>query len=134
MSDPNDKPDPNKPDLADRLLSLPRPAESKLARYRKETAMLIEREQKALRRERLVAAGLWIFAVVLAAAWTVGASSLPLTPARVWVGLMFVALLIWGSAELLKSFINRARVDLLKEIKEAELRLLEAIEAKKAGG
>lgn len=134
MSDRTDKPDSKQPDLADRLLSLPRPAESRLARYRKETAMLIEREQKVLRRERLAAAGVWIFAVLLATAWALGASNLPLTPARVWTGFTFMAMLIWGSAELLKSFINRARVDLLREIKEAELRLLEAIEAKKAGG
>jgi hypothetical protein len=119
-------------ELADRLLALPRPAEDKLSRYRKETAMLIEHERKRLKFEMIVAAVLWLFLVALIVPWLMVASHYPLTPPRVWFGFALMFMALYGAMEMIKAFISRARVDLLKEIKEAELRLLEAIEAQKA--
>jgi hypothetical protein len=117
-------------ELADRLLALPKPAEDKLSRYRKETAMLIERERKRLKWEMIAAAALWLFLVALIVPWVMIASQYPLTPERVWFGFALGFMALYGAMEMLKCFINRARVDLLKEIKEGELRLLEAIEAR----
>lgn len=38
---------------------------------------------------------------------------------------MFAVILLYGAIEIVKHFINRSRVELLKELKQIELRLLE---------
>ena len=120
--------------LADRLLALPKPSEDSLARYRKEVTAMIEHEQKRLKFETIFAVVLWLFLVALIVPWLMVASHYPLTPPRVWFGFALMFMALYGAMEMLKVFINRARVDVLKEVKEAELRVLEAIEAKTTRG
>ncbi|HEX6984681.1 MAG TPA: hypothetical protein VF170_04860 [Planctomycetaceae bacterium] len=121
-------------ELASRLLALGRPDESTLARYRKEVTAMIERERKRLKFEAICAVVLWLFLVALIVPWLMVASNYPLTPPRVWFGFALMFMALYGAMEMLKLFVNRARLDVLKEIKEAELRLLEAIEARRAAG
>ena len=127
-------PQSERTELAGRLLALGRPSEDTLASYRKEVTAMIEREQKRLKFETICAVVLWLFLVALIVPWLMVASHYPLTPPRVWFGFALMFMALYGAMEMLKVFINRARVDVLKEVKEAELRVLEAIEAKTARG
>ena len=121
-------------ELAGRLLALGRPNEDTLSRYRKEVTAMIEREQKRLRFETIFAVVLWLFLVALIVPWLILASNYPLTPPRVWFGFALMFMALYGAMEMLKVFINRARVDLLKEVKEVELRVLEAIQSQATFG
>ena len=42
-----------------------------------------------------------------------------------YLGTFACFFLIWGAVEMLKHFINRSRVELLKEIKQVQLQVLE---------
>jgi type VI protein secretion system component VasF len=121
-------------ELADRLLALRQPSEDSLTRYRKEVTTMIERERKRLKFEAICAVVLWLFLVALIVPWLMVASHYPLTPPRVWFGFALMFMALYGAMEMLKVFINRARVDVLKEVKEAELRVLEAISRQRAEG
>jgi apolipoprotein N-acyltransferase len=121
-------------ELAGRLLALGRPNEDNLARYRKEVTAMIERERKRLKFEAIFAVALWLMLVALIVPWLMVASNYPLTPPRVWFGFALMFMALYGAMEMLKVFINRARVDVLKEVKETELRLLEAIQAGRSSG
>ena len=95
---------------------------------------MIEREQKRLKFEAVFAVVLWLFLVALIVPWLMVASNYPLTPPRVWFGFALMFMALYGAMEMLKVFINRARVDVLKEVKEAELRVLEAIQSHSKSG
>ena len=47
------------------------------------------------------------------------------TPAGTFLGILSCVLLIGAAAELLKHFVNRGRVEVLKELKSLEIQLLE---------
>jgi hypothetical protein len=47
------------------------------------------------------------------------------TPKAAWFGTLACFWLLVGATELLKHFINRSRVELLKEIKQVQLQVLE---------
>ncbi|HEY2585242.1 MAG TPA: hypothetical protein VGI81_05715 [Tepidisphaeraceae bacterium] len=47
------------------------------------------------------------------------------TTLGVWFGVLACFWFLFGAVELLKHFINRARVDVLREVKGLELRILE---------
>jgi hypothetical protein len=47
------------------------------------------------------------------------------TTRGLWFGVLACFWLLVGAVELLKHFINRARVDVLREVKGLELRILE---------
>ena len=112
--------------LKDALLSeLPGPED--LAQYRiRVDAMLVE-NQKAFQRERRVIQVGWIVCVAIAIGflWFDGGPST--TPKGPWLA-CFTFLL--GMMEMLKLFINRCRVDLLKEVKQVELQVMELRSAK----
>jgi len=68
---------------------------------------------------------LWIFSVGLSTAFlTIGAFRFN-TPAGIWATIVACFVLIYPSAELLKHFMNRSRVELLKEVKQLQLQVLE---------
>ena len=107
--------------MRDRLLSrLPQP--ENLADYRSEVAALLEKNHKGLRREMWGVSVLWMFLVLLGTAFIWLGADKPKAPYLASVSCFF---LIFGAVELLKHFINRSRVDLLKEIKQVQLQVLE---------
>jgi hypothetical protein len=109
----------------DRLLAQYVPEPDKLARYRKGVEMVLERNEKLLRREKWYATILWI---VLVATWVpflvYGGYHYKDPGSTFWAAAACVWF-IFGATELLKHFINRSRVELLKELKQVELQVLE---------
>lgn len=118
-------------DLRDRLLGQATPDPDRLEAYREGVRSMLERNERGLRRERMFVPLIWGFVVFMVVAFSYLGQSRPERPAGVYfgLGLMLSFLAIWGAVELLKHFINRARVEILKEIKGIEMRLLE-IEAR----
>ena len=114
--------------LQDRLLSRS-PLPSNSADYRKEVAQLLEKNDKAFLREKWGARALWIFCVGLGTSYLwFGGAKLD-TPKAAWFGCLACFWLLIGAVELLKHFINRSRLELLKEVKQVQLQVLELQEA-----
>jgi hypothetical protein len=119
--------------IRDRLLSrLPQPAG--LADYRKEIASMLEKNETRLRREKWGVSALWFFVVALSTvSLFLGGQRLD-TPKGPWFGTLACFWLLFGAVELLKHFINRSRVDLLKEVKQVQLQVLELHDLLRKGG
>jgi hypothetical protein len=119
--------EPNDQNVRDRLLSrLPQP--ENLADYRREVDLLLQNNQKRLDREKWYSSAVWIFVVLLGTALLVGAGRFidtPKAPVAIYLGVFACFFLIAAAVELLKHFINRSRVELLKEIKQVQLLVLE---------
>ena len=108
--------------LRDRLLlRLPQP--ERADEYRNEVSALIEKNEKKLRREGRYSAGIWIYVALLGTVLLYLSQGKPDKAAEVGPFVLFF--LIGGAVELLKHFINRNRVELLKEIKQVQLQVLE---------
>lgn len=116
--------EPRDDSMRDRLLShLPQPAN--LAAYRAEVASMLEKNEKAFRREKWVACALWIYLVALSTVFLwMGGRRLD-TPKGPYFGTVACFCILWGAVELLKHFINRSRVELLKEVKQVQIQVLE---------
>jgi len=116
--------EPNNENLRDRLLSrLPQP--ENLAEYRKEVASLLAKNEKRLRIEKWGSGAMWFFVVGLSIVffWFSGQNT---NPAKVaYLGSFACFWMIVGAVEVLKHFINRTRVELLKETKQVQLQVLE---------
>jgi peptidoglycan/LPS O-acetylase OafA/YrhL len=110
--------------MRDRLLArMPRPENA--AEYRNEVAAMLEKNEKLLRRETWGTAAIWAFVVLLGTALMVRAGWKANMPAAAFIGTFVCFFMIGGAVELLKHFINRSRVELLKEIKQVQLQVLE---------
>ena len=120
--------------MRNRLLArLPQP--ENLAAYREEVAAWLEKNEKAFRRETWATVALWIYAIAFA--------FIPLTAGWLHLdtrngatyGFAAFFLLLVGAVELLKLFINRSRVEVLKEVKQVQLQVLELqASLRKTGG
>ena len=86
---------------------------------------MLEKNEKVLRRQKWYSGAIWIYAVALTTTFLLLAGWLGKTPMGVLWGMMASLLLIAAAVELLKYFINRSRVELLKEMKGLEVQLLE---------
>ena len=117
--------EPKDEKMQDRLLSHLPKKPANLTDYRKEVAVLLEKNDKAFLREKWGARALWLFCVVLGVSylWFSGAGHD--TPKAAWLGSLACFWLIVGAVEVLKHFINRTRVELLKEVKQVQLQVLE---------
>jgi len=120
--------DPNREGMRDRLISrLPQPED--LSGYRQNVTVLLEKNEGTLRRQKWYASAIWIWMVGLGVALMVGANMHPEKPNAAWLaasmGTFACFMLIGGAVELLKYFVNRSRVELLKEIKQVQLQVLE---------
>jgi hypothetical protein len=126
---------PNPDSLRERLLAQHVPPARKLEEYRKEVQTMLDRNEKTLRREKWYASALWFYVVACATAFLVwmGTSTADWmgakTAAVVSVGAFLLFVYIAAAVELLKHFINRSRVEMLKEVKGLEMQLLELREA-----
>jgi hypothetical protein len=119
----------NTPDdsLRNRLLSQYVPEPAKLANYRKEIETMLELEERKLRWQALGSALLWCWAVFLGTGFALAAGYSRELPTKVYfsLGITVMALFFYGSVEMLKFVIDRARLRVVKDIKGLELRLLE---------
>ena len=110
--------------MRDRLLSrLPHPENA--AEYQDQVAAMLAKNEKGLRREKWGTSALWFFLVLLVTVLLVAAGFNAQKPAAAFIGTSAACFLIYGAVELLKHFINRSRVELLKEIKQVQLQVLE---------
>lgn len=110
--------------IRDRLLArLPRP--ENLAAYQKEVAEGLSKKEKRLRWERWGSRAVWIFAgSYVLYLLNRGEQWFDTPKAHLSMCIAFL-LLFCGAVELVKHFINRSRVELLKEIKQVQLQVLE---------
>ncbi len=116
--------EPKNESVRDRLLArLPQP--ENLAAYREGVEASLKKNQRTLRRQRWYSGAIWVYAVGLFTAFVVIGSQRLNWPPAVWVEMALGLLVIGGSVELLKYFINRNRVEILKEIKQVQLQVLE---------
>jgi hypothetical protein len=116
----------NKPEpLRERLLAQFEPDREKLATYRKEVQAMLEKNERTLRWHKRYAGAIWIFMVLLGTGLLALGGLRGDTPAGAWLGLFACFLLIGAAVEMVKYFINRSRVEVLKEVKGLELQLLE---------
>jgi hypothetical protein len=116
----------NQPEpLRDRLLSQFKPDHGKLATYRKEVEAMLEKKQSSLRWQKWYAAGVWIFVVLLGTCFLLLGTLRDDAREGIHLGLFACFLLIGAAVEMVKYFINRSRIEVLKEVKGLELQLLE---------
>jgi hypothetical protein len=110
--------------MRERLLAQFEPDPDKLAACRKEIHAMLERNERRLRLERWFTGSIWAFVVLLGVVLMyLGQQSS--RPGAIWMGLTACFFASVFSIELVKYFINRARVDVLKHVKGLELQLLE---------
>jgi hypothetical protein len=110
--------------IRDRLLShLPQPAN--LAAYREEVASMLAKNEKAFRREKWGVGALWIYLLALSIFFLWLGWRLIDTPKGPYFGTWACFCILCGAVELLKHFINRSRVELLKEVKQVQVQVLE---------
>ncbi|MHC4777453.1 MAG: hypothetical protein ACYTFG_02620 [Planctomycetota bacterium] len=93
-------------------------------RYRKEVRNMIEEKEKRLKRERIVTSGMWIFIVLLSTAFLLIAGHRE-GDDRLWFGIQACFWFFFGAVFLIKYFLNRNRVEFLKEIKGIEMRIMD---------
>jgi len=116
--------DPKAESIRELLLSrLPEPANLKA--YREEVAALVAKNEKGLRREKAVVLRLWIFVVVVSAGFLAAGGMYIDTPKGPWFGTLACFWFLFGAVETVKHFVNRGRVELLKEVKQVQLQVLE---------
>ena len=120
MSDPDDS-------LRERLLREHAPEPEKLANYRKETQAMLEREERRLRFHGIYTAAIWIALVVMGTMYALVAGWSGEKPTKVYfsIGVMLMMLSLGGVVQLVAVFIGRARLEVVKDIKGLELRLIE---------
>ncbi|HYT89411.1 MAG TPA: hypothetical protein VEL76_11955 [Gemmataceae bacterium] len=115
------KPEP----LRERLLAQFEPDRDKLATYRKGVQAMLAKNERTLRLQKWYAGAIWIFVVALGTCFLVLGGLRGDTPVGAWLGILACFLMIGPAVELVKYFINRSRVEVLKEVKGLELQLLE---------
>jgi hypothetical protein len=120
MSDPDDS-------LRERLLRQHVPEPEKLANYRKETLAMLEREERRMRFYTRFTAAIWIMLVLMGMMYALVAGWSQDQPVKVYftIGLTMMMLLLGGAVQLVAMFIGRARLEVVKDIKGLELRLIE---------
>jgi hypothetical protein len=120
MSGPDDS-------MRERLLRQHVPEPEKLANYRKETQAMLEREERRLRFYGRYTAAIWIMLVVMGVMYALVAGWSRDQPTKVYfsIGVMLMMLLFGGAVQLVAGFIGRARLEVSKDIKGLELRVIE---------
>lgn len=119
--------DPDPGPLRDRLLGQHVPEPEKLATYRLETQAMLEHEERRLRFVSRFNTFSWVLIVAVSVMFALGASWAADQPPRAYfgVGVTLLLLVIGGAVQLLSGFIGRARLEVVKDIKGLELRIME---------
>ena len=113
--------------LRERLLAQFEPDREKLATYRKEVQAMLEKNEQALRFQKRQARSMVIgtcFGLLGIGFMTLAYLLWGETPG-VWLGFVVCFSLICAGIELVKYYVMRTRVEVLKEVKGLELQLLE---------
>jgi hypothetical protein len=120
MNDPDDS-------LRERLLRQHVPEPEKLANYRKETQAMLQREERRLKFFGIYTAAIWIMLVVMGTMYALVAGWSRDQPTKVYfsIGIMLMFLLTGGAVQMVAGFISRARLEIVKDLKGLELRLVE---------
>jgi hypothetical protein len=114
----------NKDSIRDRILSrLPQPGN--VAAYREEMVSTLAKNEKKLRRETIWTAAEWGFAVGFFATCLWSGPRWVAGPAGHFLMAFTFLFLIFGAVEIVKHFVNRSRVEILKEVKQLQLQVLE---------
>jgi len=111
--------------LREGLLAQFQPSGQKLALYREEMKKMLATMEKTLNRQKWYAGATWCFVVLMGTLFLYLGGSRQDTPVGVWLGIVAIFFLIFPAVELIKYFLNRNRVEILKEIKGLELRVME---------
>ncbi len=117
--------DPKPEPLRARLLAQFEPDRAKLATYREEVQAMLDKHERTLRLQKWYAGAIWIFLVLLGTCFLTLGGLYADKPVGLWLSIIPLFFLIGGAVEMVKYFINRSRVEMLKEIKSLELQLLE---------
>ena len=119
--------EPSNKDFRRNLIEQLIPEPGRLDRYRKEMAEMLDNNERGLRFEKRMTIVLWLFGVTMMTAFLLMSGFYHPTPERSWMATLalFAVILFYGGLEIIKHFINRSRVELLKELKQIELRMLE---------
>jgi hypothetical protein len=115
--------------LADALLSQQEFPSDRFTQYQKEVQAMLDANERGLKREKWGAMALWLWVVALAVLFLILGGLRPNTPLAAWFASNACLWVLFGAVELLKHFINRSRVSILKEIKQLELQVVELREA-----
>src|SRR4029453_4621299 len=120
MSGPDDS-------MRERLLRQHVPEPEKLANYRKETQAMLEREERRLRFYGRFTAAIWIMLVAMGVMYALVAGGSHDKPPKGFftTGLPLMMLFFGGAVQLVAGFISRARLEVVKDIKGLELRVIE---------
>jgi hypothetical protein len=110
--------------LREQLLAQIEPARVPYERYQQETEAMLRDLEVRLRREKIGMTAYWLFAVFLTTSFLLLYGYFGGDGRIVAVATAFV-ILIAAAVEVVKHFINRSRVEILREIKSLELRILE---------
>jgi hypothetical protein len=121
--------EPNSNPIRGQLLARLEPNQEKLARYREEVEAMLAQQEKSLRWQALYASVIWVFVVLLAAAFLVLGASRGDAPVGFYPIMTALVILIGAAVEMGKIFLNRTRLELLKEIKGLELQVRELKES-----
>jgi undecaprenyl pyrophosphate phosphatase UppP len=128
--------EPNDKEFRRGLLEQMSPEPGRLDRYRKEMTQMLDENERGLRRERRWTVVMWLYGIALMTVFLLVSGFYHPTPERIWmVSLTTMAMVLFcGGLELVKHFINRSRVEVLKELKQIELRVLELNERLRSHG
>jgi hypothetical protein len=117
--------------LRERLLARAAPAGDRVEAYRKEVRAMIGEKERQLRREQRLASSMWMYLVILCTVFLV-VGGFREGDDRLWFGILACFWFLFGSVFLLRYYMNRNRLEFLKEIKGLEIRLAELAEKGKA--
>ena len=119
-------------DLGGRLLDEAANDFERARKRRGEVEMLIQEKERRLRRDHWLTAAIWVVMVLLSTGLLVSAGTPKGDLAGIWKGILACFWFLFGAVFLLRHMITRNRIELLKELKGLELRVLELQE--KMGG
>ena len=113
--------------LRERLLRQHVPQSQKLANYKQETQAMLEREERRLRFYGWYIVAIWIMVVIMGTMFALVAGWSGDRPIKVYftIGVTLMMLLIGGAVQLISVFLARARLEIAKDVKGLELRILE---------
>ena len=111
--------------IREQLLAQNEPTRERRLKYEKETEAMLNQLEAGFRREKRGTGILWIYATLfMTAALLITGYRNQVQPEISILAFAFT-LLIVGAVELIKHFINRSRVEVLKELKSMQTQILE---------
>ncbi len=114
---------PNK--IREQLLAQNEPTRERRLKYEKENQAMLNQLEVGFRREKWGTGILWIYATLFMTAALVVTGYRNQVQPEISILAFGFTLLIAGAVELIKHFINRSRVEVLKELKAMQMQVFE---------